>query len=92
MKIDELVLSLVLDVAGLKKGQAATEAALVAIRSESEKTDKSMQAGAKKNAEAQKKQGDAIAKNSKETEKEYESANRVRTGLQKQDGRNGLEV
>ena len=69
MKIDELVLSLVLDVAGLKKGQAATEAALVAIRSESEKTDKSMQAGAKKNAEAQKKQGDAIAKNSKETEK-----------------------
>jgi hypothetical protein len=69
MKIDELVLSLVLDVAGLKKGQAATEAALVAIRSESEKTDKSMQDGAKKNAEAQKKQGDAIAKNSKETEK-----------------------
>lgn len=69
MKIDELVLSLVLDVAGLKKGQAATEAALVAIRSESEKTDKSMQTGAKKNAEAQKKQGDAIAKNSKETEK-----------------------
>jgi hypothetical protein len=69
MKIDELVLSLVLDDAGLKKGQAATEAALVAIRSESEKTDKSMQAGAKKNAEAQKKQGDAIAKNSKETEK-----------------------
>lgn len=69
MKIDELVLSLVLDVAGLKKGQAATEAALVAIRSESEKTDKSMQEGAKKNADAQKKQGDAIAKNSKETEK-----------------------
>jgi hypothetical protein len=52
MKIDELVLSLVLDVAGLKKGQAATEAALVAIRAESEKTDKSMQDGAKKTAAA----------------------------------------
>ena len=55
MKIDELVLSLVLDVAGLKKGQAATEAALAAIRAESEKTDASMQGGAKKNAAAQKK-------------------------------------
>ena len=68
MKIDELVLSLVLDDAGLKKGQAATEAALVAIRAESEKTDESMRAGAKKNADAQKKQGEAIAKNSKLTE------------------------
>lgn len=68
MKIDELVLSLVLDVAGLKKGQAATEAALASIRAESEKTDESMRAGAKKTAEAQRKHGEAIVKNSKATE------------------------